>query len=159
MKTWIYFLKEKSDAFEKFKEFKIYAEKQYGAWIKCLRIGGGGEYMLRAFNEFLHEHAIRRQVTCRYTPQQNGVAERKNRVIGEIARAMLNEKSMPNYFLVEAYATTIYLLNRTPTASIHESTLEMRLIGFRLDVGHLKVFGCISYVHIPDERRQKLDPK
>jgi len=88
------------------------------------------------------------------------VAERKNHVIGEIVRAMLNEKSMPNYFWAEACATAaIYLLNRTPTVAIHESTPEMRLTGFRPEVRHLKVFGCIAYVHVPNERRRKLDPK
>lgn len=66
--------------------------------------------------------------------------ERKNHVIGEIARAMLNEKSTPDYFWAEACAMAVYLLNRTPTAAIHESTPQMRLTGFRPEVGHFEGF-------------------
>ena len=50
-------------------------------------------------------------------------------------------------------------MNRTPTASIHDLTPKERFIGIKSDVSHLKVFGCIAYVHIPDELRTKLDPK
>jgi len=156
---WIYFLKEKSEALEKFITFKAYAEKQYGTWIKCLRSDGGGEYTSNAFDDYLRKQGIRRQLTCRYTPQQNGVAERKNRVICEVSRAMLNEKNMPNYYWAEACATAVYTLNKTPTAAIHASTPKMRLTGYRPDIGHFKVFGCIAYVHVPDELRRKLDPK
>jgi len=66
---WIYFLKEKSEALEKFITFKAYAEKQYGTWIKCLRSDGGGEYISNAFDDYLRKQGIRRQLTCRYTPQ------------------------------------------------------------------------------------------
>ena len=59
-KTWIYFLTAKSEAFDKFKEFKTYVEKEYGTWIKCLRTDGGGEYLSREFDAFLQEHGIRR---------------------------------------------------------------------------------------------------
>jgi len=72
---------------------------------------------------------------------------------------MLNEKNMPNYYWAEACATALYMLNKTPTTAIHESTPEMRLTGYRPDIGHLKVFGCIAYVHVRDELRKKLDPK
>ncbi|MDM1593453.1 transposase family protein, partial [Escherichia coli] len=112
---WVYFLKEKSEALNRFMDFKTYVEKQYGQWIKCLRTDGGGEYVSHAFEDYLRKHGIRRQLTCRYTPQQNGVAERKNRVICEVARAMLNEKNMPNHFWAEACATAVYVLNKTPT--------------------------------------------
>ena len=54
--------------------------------------------------------------SCRSIPQQNGVVERKNRHIGEVARAMLNEKKMPDYFWAEAIATPIYIINKTPIA-------------------------------------------
>ena len=87
---WIYFLKEKSEALEKFIAFKAFAKKQYGTWIKCLRSDGGGEYTSNAFDDY--------------------------RVICEVARAMLNEKNMPNYYWAEACATAVYTLNKTPTA-------------------------------------------
>jgi hypothetical protein len=107
----------------------------------------------------LKEHGIQRKYSCSYSPQQNGVAERKNRHIAEIARAMLNEKNLPNYFWAEALATAVYIMNRTPTAAVHGMTPEEKFTGKKPDVSHLRVFGCIAYVHVPDEKRSKLDPK
>jgi hypothetical protein len=70
----------------------------------------------------LKEHGIQRKYSCSYSPQQNGVVERKNMHIVKIARAMLNEKNLPNYFWVEAIATTLYIMNQTPTAIVHGMT-------------------------------------
>ncbi len=72
---------------------------------------------------------------------------------------MLNEKNLPNYFWAEAIATVVYIMNRTPTATVHGMTPEEKFIGKIPDVSHLRVFGCIAYVHVPDEKRSKLDPK
>ena len=73
-------------------------EKQIELPINTLRLDGGGEYFSNEFSNFLQKHGIRRQFTCRYTPQQNGVAERKNRYIVEVACALMAEKNMPHHF-------------------------------------------------------------
>ena len=127
--------------------------------IKCLRFDGGGEYFSNEFSRFLDEQGIKRQFTCHYTPQQNGVAERKNRHIAEVARALMNEKEMPGYYWAEAVHTAVYIMNRTPTAAIHGMTPEESFTEKKPDLSHLKVFGCLAYVHVPDELRWKLDPK
>jgi hypothetical protein len=72
---------------------------------------------------------------------------------------MLNEKNLPNYFWAKAVATAIYIMNRTPTARIHGMTPKEKFTCKKPDVSHSKVFGCIAYVHVPDEKRSKLDPK
>jgi hypothetical protein len=72
---------------------------------------------------------------------------------------MLNEKNLPNYFWAEAVATTIYIMNQTPTAAVHGMTPEKKFTCKKPNVSHLKVFGCITYVHVPDKKRSKLDPK
>jgi hypothetical protein len=72
---------------------------------------------------------------------------------------MLNEKNFPNYFWAETVATTVYIMNRTPTAAVHGMTPEEKFTRKKLDVSHFKVFGCIAYVHVPDEKKSKLDPK
>ena len=72
---------------------------------------------------------------------------------------MLNEKKMHDYFWTEAIATAVYIMNRTPTTAVHGMTPEEKYTGRKPDISHLKVFGCIAYVYIPDERRTKLDPK
>ena len=79
--------------------------------------------------------------------------------IAEVARAMLNEKKMPNYFWAEVVATAVYIMNRTPTIAVHGMILEEKYTRRKPNISHLKVFGCTAYVHIPDERRTKLDPK
>ena len=66
---------------------------------------------------------------------------------------------MPDYFWAEAVATAVYIMNRTPTAAFHGMTHEEMYTGQKPDISHLKVFGCIAYVNVPDEKRTKLDPK
>ncbi len=145
--------------FQRFLNLKTMVEKEKGVSIKCLRSDGGGEYFSNEFNEYLKEHGIQRKYSCSYSPQQNRVAKRKNRHIAQITCAMLNEKNLPNYFWIEAVATVVYIMNRTPTSTIHGMTLEENFIGKKLDVSHLRVFGYIAYMHVPDEKRSKLNPK
>jgi hypothetical protein len=158
-KVWVYFMKHKGEVFQHFLNFKAMVEKEKGVSIKCLRSDGGGEYFSNKFNEYLKEHGIQRKYSCSYSPQQNGIAERKNKHIVEIVRAMLNEKNLPNYFWAEVVSTIVYITNQTPTAIVHGMTPEEKFTGKKPNVSHLKVFGCIAYVHVPDEKRSKLDPK
>jgi hypothetical protein len=158
-KVWVYFVKHKGEVFQHFLNFKTMVEKEKGVSIKCLRSDGGGEYFSKEFSEYLKEHGIQRKYSCSYSPQQNGVAERKNRHIVKITRAMLNEKNLSNYFWAKAVATTVYIMNRTPTTTVHGMTPEEKFTSKKPDVSHFRVFGCITYVHVPNEKRSKLDPK
>ena len=97
-KTWVYFLKQKNEVFDLFRQFKNLVEKQSGYYIKVLRTDRGGEYISREFFNFCKDHGIHKQFTTRYTPQQNGVAERKNRTIMEMARSMLKAKHLSNEY-------------------------------------------------------------
>ena len=72
---------EKSEALVIFKQYKSCVEKEIGSYIKCLRIDRGGEFTSQDFNEFGNENGIKRQLTAAYTPQQNGVSERKKQTI------------------------------------------------------------------------------
>ena len=88
-KTWIYFLKAKSEVFEKFKEFKALIENLSDKKIKTLRSDNGGEYTSKDFEAFCKDAEIKRELTTPYNPQQNGVAERKNRTIMEAVKTMI----------------------------------------------------------------------
>ena len=79
--TWVTFLKEKSEAFEKFKIFKAMVENETNEKIKCLRFENGGEFTSNEFNDFCEIHGIKRKFSAGDTPQQNGVVERKNRTV------------------------------------------------------------------------------
>ncbi|XP_016649728.1 PREDICTED: uncharacterized protein LOC107881140 [Prunus mume] len=135
---------EKSEALNAFKHFKAAAENEIEKTIKVIRTDRGGEYNSKAFENFCAIHGVRRQLTTAYTPQQNGVAERKNRTI-------LN---MP-----EAVNWGIHILNRSPTFAVRDLTPEEAWSGRKPAVGYFKVFGCIAYARIPDEKRKKLDDK
>ncbi|PNX80846.1 copia-type polyprotein [Trifolium pratense] len=92
---------DKAGAFESFKKFKAVAEKESGCQILSLRTDKGGEFMSEAFNKFCTEQGIKRQLATTYTPQQNGVSERKNMIIMNMVRCMLNDKKVPKKFWPE----------------------------------------------------------
>lgn len=80
--------------------------------LKCLRTNKGGEYTSTNFVHFCEENGIRRQLTNAYTPQQNGIAERKNRTVMNMVRALLSAKGIPKSFWPEEVNWTFHVLNR-----------------------------------------------
>lgn len=158
-KAWSYFLTEKSEVFTSFKYFKASVEKETGLSIKCLRTDRGGEFTSGEFNDFCKKNGIRRQLTTAYTPQQNGVAERKNRTVMNMVRCMLSEKKIPKIFWPEAANWTIYVLNQCPTLAVKDITPEEAWSGVKPSVENVRVFGCVCHVHVPDVRRTKLEDK
>ena len=86
---------------------------------------GGKEYFSNEFTTYLQRKGIRHEFSCCYTPEQNGVAERKNQTIVEMAQTMLQEKSMPKIFGGEAIVMTVYLLNRCTSEGIHTVTPQV----------------------------------
>ncbi len=86
---WLYTIKLKSEALEVFKKFKTLIEKESGKSIKILRTDGGGEYTSKSFEEFCSNEGISHEATSPYTPQHNGLAERRNKTILDMAISML----------------------------------------------------------------------
>ena len=82
-------------------------------------------------------------------------AERKNRHILEVPRAMMNEKHMPKSYWAEVVNTTTYLMNRCTTSGVHNLTPYEKFYGNKLDLSHVKIFDSVAFVHIPDEKWQK----
>ncbi|KAJ4728947.1 Retrovirus-related Pol polyprotein from transposon TNT 1-94 [Melia azedarach] len=157
--TWVYFMNIKSQAFSCFKKFKSLAETQSGVKVKKLRTNNGKEYISNEFDKFCEDAGIQHQLTVPYSPQQNGVCERKNRTLFEMARSMMHEKNLPKKFWAEAVYTSVYLQNRLPTHAIEGKTPIEAWSGLKPSVGHLKVFGSVCYVHILDVKRDKLSKK
>ena len=157
--TWVYFIRKKSDVFEYFKEFKTMIEKQTGKSIKILRSDQGGEYTVGTFTYYCKDNGIIQQFTVPHTPQQNGVAERKNKKLVECAHGMLKGKSVSNGFWAEAINTVVYLKNRSPTKVLDLKTPFEVLYGYKPEVSHLRIFGSKAFAHIPKDERRKLDAK
>lgn len=140
----VYFMKHKSEVTKIFKEHVTSVERQKGLKVKVIRSDNGTEYVNKEFDEYLKSAGIKRQLTVPYTPQQNGVAERCNRTLVEMARAMLNSAALNESFWAEAVACAAYLRNRSPTKALDGKTPFEMFTGHKPVVKHLRVFGCIA---------------
>jgi hypothetical protein len=158
-KNHVYLLKAKGEAFEKFKQYKALVENEIGHKIKVLRSDNGGEFVSKKFDAFFAECGIQRQTSAPYSPQQNGVAERANRAIMECARSMILAQGLELEFWGEAVNTAVYIENQCPTKTLDSKTPQEAWSGKKLDVSHLRIFGCKAFAHVPDEKRTKLESK
>lgn len=154
--TTIFLLKEKSEVLNKFKEFLAFGKTKFGRTIKCLRSDRGGEYLSNEFLEYLAREGIANQRTAPSTPEQNGCAERKNRTLIEMARCMLLEAQYEKKFWGEAVNMANYVQNRLPTRGIDKTPYEI-WNGFKPSIKHFMMFGAKCFVHVPTEKRRKLD--
>jgi hypothetical protein len=159
MNTWIYFLRKKSEVFDKFKEFKALVENQIEKRIKVLRTDNGGEFCRNESEEFCKKCGISRQKTTLYTPQKNGVEERMNRTLMEKTRCMPSGARLGKELWAEAVRTACYLINRSPSSTLEDKTPQEVWTGKKPFLTHLKVFGCEAHVHVPKENGCKLYKK
>lgn len=152
---WTMLLKEKSEAFGRFKKLKASIEQETCITIKTLRTDRGGEFTSLEFNSFYEENGIQRHLTAPYSPQQNGVVERRNRTILEMTGSVLKHMSVPNYMWREAVRHVTYLVNRSATRTLAYKTPYEMFKGSKANISHLKVFGCIGYARTKAPRRKK----
>ena len=157
--TWVYPLKTKDQVFECFKVWQAEVENFTGKKVKVLRTDNGGEFTSNAFEAHLKACGIRHELTIPKTPEQNGIAERLNRTLVEMTRAMLLDANLPQKFWAEAVSTAAYLRNRSPSSAVGGITSHQAWYGQKPRVDHLRVFGCTAFVHVPKNERGKLDSK
>jgi hypothetical protein len=157
--TCVYFLKLKSEVFDKFLAYKALVEKYFGHQIQRLRTDNGGEYVNNNVTSYCIIEGIQMQHIVPYTPQQNGVAQRKNHALKEMTNCMIQSKGLSLKYWVEAINCANYIVNHTPTKALKNITLEEAWTKSKLDVSHFRVFGNIACAHIPDEKRKALQPK
>lgn len=115
-----------------------------------MRTDNGKEYVSDEFFDYLKECGIRRQLTCPDIPQQNGIAERKNRHLVETCRSMLHTKNVPARFWAECMRTAVHVINMLPQAKFKFFSPLQLLWHKRPTVSHFQVFGCICYVFVPE---------
>ncbi|GAB2293109.1 hypothetical protein Dimus_038245 [Dionaea muscipula] len=159
-KTWIFFMKAKSEASALFKKFKKLVENQTYETIGTLITDrGGGEFCSQAFKQYCEDNGVRKITTQPYTPQQNDLVEGRNRTIMNMVRSMLKNKKLPLQLWAEAAATAVYLMNRSPTKGLGDVTPQEVWSGHKPSVKHFRVFGSLVYVHILSQLRRKLDDR
>ena len=166
---WVDFLKEKSKEFEKFNIFKNKVENKSRVNIKSLRSDRGGEFTCREFNIYCEEHGIRRQLSSPHTPEQNGIAERRNKSIVEATRdmlfkddhwitAMLFENDEPKTFWREAINTIVYTLNKVQIRKGLEKKPYELWFSHSPSVKYFRIFGSKCYIKRDDDIG-KFDPR
>jgi len=116
--------------------------------------------MFHAFSFFLNQLRILHQTTCPGTPKQNGVAERKNRHLLEVAHTLMFTMNVPKTFWFDAGQTATFLINRMLSCVLnYKSPIKVLSSPASLFPIPPKAFGCICYVHLDKCHRSKLDPK
>lgn len=155
----VYFLKNKSDAMENIEKFLNMVETQTGNKVKKLRTDNGLEVVNNRLKILLEQRGIIHEKTCTYSPQQNGRAEREMRTLVEAARTLLHSRNMDKTFWAEAVNTAVFVLNRASCSSVKIETPFKLWVNKDFDIKTFKEFGSAVSVHIPKEKRRKLDKK
>lgn len=153
--VWVFFSKDRASIRSIFIEFKARVELESGHKIQAVRLDNAPEF--KALAEHYRPYGIRFEFITPYFHQQNGVPERLNRTLVTVARAMLQDARLPEQFWQDAIATACYIRNRTPVGPKGITPVEA-YSGKKPYVGHLRAWGCLSYPHIPLERRRKMEP-
>ncbi|TYJ99632.1 gag/pol protein [Cucumis melo var. makuwa] len=122
---YLYLMEHKSEALEKFKEYKAEVENLLSKKIKILRSNRGGEYMDLRFQNYMIEHGIQSQLSAPGTPQQNGVSERRNRTLLDMVRSMMSYTQLPSSFWGYTVETAVHILNNVPSKSVSETPFEL----------------------------------
>ena len=122
---YVYLMRRKSETFEKFKEFRVEVENQLGKCIKAIRSDRGSEYLLGDFKDYLTQNGIVSQLTAPGTPQQNDVAEKRNRTLLEMVRSMISYSTLPVSFWGYALKAAMHILNLVPSKSVPNTPKEL----------------------------------
>ncbi|KAG7577529.1 Integrase catalytic core [Arabidopsis thaliana x Arabidopsis arenosa] len=143
--VWLYLLPSKQTAPMHLKNFISLVERQFSTKIKTIRSDNGTEFV--CLSSFFAEQGIIHETSCVGTPQQNGRVERKHRHILNVARALRFQAHLPVEFWSYCALTAAYLINRTPTPLLKGKTPYELIYNRPPPMNHIRVFGCICYVH------------
>jgi transposase InsO family protein len=157
--TWVVFLVDKSDVFATFKSFIKRVHNEFETTIKKVRSDNGSEFKNTRIDELCDEFDIRHQFSAKYTPKSNGLVERKNRTLIDMARSMLSEYNVSHSFWAGAINTACYYSNRLYCHPMMEKTPYELLIGRKPNIAYFRVFGCKCYILKKGTRLSKFDKK
>jgi len=145
--TDVVFLKKKSDLLSEYKKWLIKAQLQTGTKIKILRSDNGGKYVSDAFKALHDENGTTHQTTVPDTPQQNGVAERLNQALVEMARIMMRHKDVDHDLWADAIKTAVYIKNRVTSRALPVGKTPFELwTGNTPNISHMRVFGSTCWI-------------
>ncbi|GJZ11738.1 putative ribonuclease H-like domain-containing protein, partial [Tanacetum coccineum] len=140
--TWVFFLTTKDETSEILKNFIKEIENLVDKKVKIIRSDNGTEFKNKVMDDFYRENGIRREYSVARTPQQSGVAERRNRTLIEAARTMLADSKLPTTLWVEAVSTACYVQNRVLVVNPHNKTPYELFRGLKPALNFMRPFGC-----------------
>ncbi|GJR39672.1 putative ribonuclease H-like domain-containing protein [Tanacetum coccineum] len=140
--SWVFFLATKDETSSILKSFITRVENLIDQRVKVIRCDNGTEFKNKEMNQFCERKGIKREFSIARTPQQNGVAERKNRTLIEAARTMLADSKLPTTFWAEAVNTACYVQNRVLVTKPHNKTPYELFLGRKPALGFMRPFGC-----------------
>ncbi|GJT80378.1 ribonuclease H-like domain-containing protein [Tanacetum coccineum] len=140
--SWVFFLATKDETSDILKNFIKEVENLVDKKVKIIRSDNGTEFKNKVMDDFCRGKGIKREYSVARTPQQNGVAERKNRTLIEAARTILADSKLPTTFWAEAVSTACYVQNRVLIVKPHNKTPYELFRGFKQTIGFMKPFGC-----------------
>jgi transposase InsO family protein len=155
----VLFLAKKTDTSNRIKGHVAKIKRKHGKAPQYMRVDNGTEFINAEVKKFAEEEGIIIETSAPYSPSQNGVAERFNRTLLELVRAMLIAKQLPEYLWDEAVSHATYLRNRAPTKALKGMTPYQAWTGKKPDVSHFREFGCDVWVLDETKNRSKLVPK
>jgi transposase InsO family protein len=142
---WVLVLGSKGEAADAIRRTQAAAEAECGRKLRVLRTDNSGEFTTTEFASYCADQGIQRHYSAPYSPQQNGVVERRNQMVVGMARALLKQRGMPAVFWGEAVVMAVYILNRSPTKALEGRTPYEAWHGRKPAVSHLRVFGCLAF--------------
>ena len=157
--TWVIFLATKEEALKTFSYFCKRVQNEQGYLITTIKSDHGGEFDNDAFEILCNENGYKHNFSAPRTPQQNGVVERKNRILQEMARSMLNENGLPKYFWAEAVNTSCHIVNRVLIRPKMDKTPYELWKGRKPNIGYFRVFGCKCFILNTKDNLGKFDAK
>jgi len=156
---WLVLLKTKDEAAAAIRRFQAEAEKESQRPLRVLRTDRGGEFTAVDFANWCADLGVKRHPTSPYSPQQNGVVERRNQTVVGATRSMLKAMGVPAEFWEEAALTAVFVLNRSLTKSLPGKTPYEGWYGSKPSVHFLRVFGCRAYAKETRPNLRKLDDR
>jgi len=157
--TWVKFLKSKDHAYDVFSNLCTLMQSEKEAKILKIRSDHGCEFENEPFEAFCEKHGIIHEFSSPRTPQQNGVVDRKNRSLQEMARTMIHENNLAKHFWTEAVNTTCYVQNRIYIRPIMNKTAYELFKGRKPNISYFHQFGCTCYILNHKVYLKKFDAK
>ena len=156
---WLEVMRSKDEALKYFKKVHALAGNEHNLKMKAFRTDRGGEFNSELFVEYCNEHGIKRHTNAPYSLQQNGVVERRNQTVVEMACSVMKGMGMPSMFWGEAVKTAVHVLNRSPTRSLDSITPYEAWHHRKPNLSYLRTFGCVVHVKKVGPGVRKLDDR